>query len=160
MRCFWWGTALYFLWLTRVILIFYITSPNLLLTLLGHRLLSSLYESLQNGAFYPPDKIALMCDNVTVDYCSLFAPKYKRLPHLLTCWFVILAPRTARKPQTLAKYVAHYRLRLARSDNSAISNWFLPSDFRNYITSNQSLMLSFKLDKFHVSSFWWLYFQG
>ena len=143
MRCFWWGTALYFLWLTRVILIFYITSPNLLLTLLGHRLLSSLYESLQNGAFYPADKITLMCDNVTVGYCSLFAPKYKRFPYLLTCWFVILAPRTARKPQTLAKYVAHYRLRLSRSDNSAISNWFLPSDFRNYITSNQSLSHAF-----------------
>lgn len=131
-----------------------ITSPILLLTLFGHRPLASLYESLHNGTFYPPHKIALMCDSVTVGYCFLFAPKYKRFPHLLTCWFVIIVLRTARKLQTLTKYVPYYWLRLVRSVNSSISKWLLPSDILNYTTSNHSLILSRKFDKFRVSSFW------
>lgn len=159
MRCLWWGTALY-LWLPRVIIIFYITSSHLLLTLFGHRPLASLYESLRNGTFYPPHKIALMCDSVTVGYCFLFAPKYKRFPHLLTCWFVIIVLRTARKLQTLTKYVAYYWLRVVRSVNSSISKWLLPSDILNYTTSNHSLILSRKFDKFRVSSFWRLKFRG
>ena len=144
MRRLWWGTALYFLWLPRVIIIFYITSSHLLLTLFGHRPLASLYESLRNGTFYPAHKIPLMRDSVTVGYCFLFVPKYKRFPHLLTCWFVIIVLRTARKLQTLTKYVAYYWLRLVRSVNSSISKWLLPSDILNYTTSNHSLILSRK----------------
>ena len=143
-----------------IFIIFYITSPSLLLTLFGHRPLASLYESLRNGTFYPPDKIALMFDSVTVGYCFLFAPKYNTFPHLLSCWFVIIVLRTARKLQTLTKYVAYYWLRVVRSVNSSISKWLLPSDILNYTTSNHSLILSRKFDKFRVSSFWRLLFRG
>ena len=55
---------------------------------------------------------------VTVGYCFLLAPKYKRFSLLLTCWIVSVVFRAVRKPVPLTKYVAHCWLRLVRSVNS------------------------------------------
>lgn len=63
-------------------------------------------------------KIAWMYCRVTVGYCFLLAPKWRRFSLLLTCWIVTVVFRGVRKPVTPTKYVAHCWLWLVRSVNS------------------------------------------
>ena len=144
----------------RSIITVFNTIMPLLFPLLRHNPLVTLYKPLHIGNFYPRHMIAWMCYSATVGYCFLLAQKYKIFSLVLTCWFVIVAFKTSRNPHTPTKYVAHYWLRLVMSINSSTSNWFTPSSTGNCVTFNHSLILSWKFNKFHVSSFWWLLFRG